>query len=77
MTVTNQNCVHEEIESRLNSGMLSAMQFSLLRSWMLSKIVKINIWKNIILSAALYGCETWSFTLREEHRQGIVWNIWI
>jgi hypothetical protein len=24
----------------------------------------------------LYGCETWSLTLREEHRQGVEENIW-
>jgi hypothetical protein len=26
------------------------------------------MYKNIILPVALYGCETWSLTLREEHR---------
>jgi hypothetical protein len=30
--------------------------------------VKVNIYKTIILSVVLYGCETWSLTLREEHR---------
>jgi hypothetical protein len=29
---------------------------------------KIRIHKAIILSVVLYGCETWSLTLREEHR---------
>jgi hypothetical protein len=32
------------------------------------KNVKIRIHKNIILIVVLYGCETWSLTLREEHR---------
>jgi hypothetical protein len=31
-------------------------------------IIKIRIYKSIILSVVLYGCETWSLTLREEHR---------
>jgi hypothetical protein len=29
--------------------------------------VKIEIYKTIILLVVLYGCETWSLTLREEH----------
>jgi hypothetical protein len=29
------------------------------------KNVKIRIYKTIILSMVLYGCETWSLTLRE------------
>jgi hypothetical protein len=34
----------------------------------LSRNVKVKIYKAIILSFVLYGCETWSLTLREEHR---------
>jgi hypothetical protein len=33
----------------------------------LSENVKTKIYKTIILSVVLYGCETWSLTLREEH----------
>jgi hypothetical protein len=40
----------------------------LLSSRLLSKTVKIRIYKTIILPVVLYGCETWSVTLREEHR---------
>jgi hypothetical protein len=35
---------------------------------LLSKNTKIKIYKTIILPVVLYGCETWSLTLREEHR---------
>jgi hypothetical protein len=35
---------------------------------LLSKNVKIKIYKTIILPVFLYGCETWSLTLREERR---------
>ena len=35
---------------------------------MLSKKLKVNTYKTIILPVVLYGCETWSLTLREEHR---------
>jgi hypothetical protein len=30
--------------------------------------MKVKTHTTIILSVALYGCETWSLTLREEHR---------
>ena len=33
-----------------------------------TKKLKINIYRTIILPAVLYGCETWSLTLREESR---------
>ena len=35
---------------------------------MLSRNLKIKIYRNIILPVVLYGCETWSLTLREERR---------
>jgi hypothetical protein len=43
---------------------------------------QVKIYKTIILSVVLYGCETWSLTLREEHKlrgfyeQGVEENIW-
>jgi hypothetical protein len=39
-----------------------------LSSRLLSKNIQIRIYKTIILPVVLYGCETWSPTLREEHR---------
>ena len=41
---------------------------NLLSSRLLSKNLKIKIYRTIILSAVLYGCETWSLTLREERK---------
>jgi hypothetical protein len=35
---------------------------------LLSKNIKIRIYKTVILPVVLYGCETWSLTVREEHR---------
>jgi len=35
---------------------------------LLSKNLKIKIYRTIILLVVLYGCETWSLTLREERR---------
>jgi hypothetical protein len=43
------------------------MGWNLLSSRLLSKNLKIKIYKMIILPVVLYGCETWSLTLREEH----------
>jgi hypothetical protein len=36
--------------------------------------VKIKIYKTIILPVVLYGCETWSLTLREEYRLRVFEN---
>ena len=41
---------------------------NILSSRLLSKILKIKIYRNIILTVFLYGCETWSLTLREERK---------
>ena len=37
-------------------------------SSLLSKKLKIKIYRTIMLSVVLFGCETWSLTLREELR---------
>ena len=68
-TLTNQNSIQEEIKSRLKSG--NACYYSvqnLLSSSLLSKKLKIKIFRTIILPVVQYGCETWSLTLREERR---------
>ena len=46
----------------------------MLLSRLLSKKLKVNTCKTITLPVALYGCETWSLTLREEHRLRIFEN---
>jgi hypothetical protein len=38
------------------------------------KKVKVTIYKTIILPVALYGCESWSLTLREEHKFRVLQN---
>jgi hypothetical protein len=74
-TLTNQNCMQEEIKSRLNSGnaYYHSVQ-SLLSSRLLSRNVRVKIYKTIILPFVLYGCETWSITLREERRLRVFEN---
>ena len=68
-TLTNQNSILEEIKGRLRSGnaCYHSMQ-NLLSSRLLSKNLKIKIYRTIILPVVLYGCETWSLTLREERK---------
>jgi hypothetical protein len=74
-TLTDQNCTHEEIRSRLNSGnaCYHAVQ-NLLSSCLLSRNLNIKIYKTIILPVVLYRCETLSLTLREEHRLRVFEN---
>ena len=72
-TLTNKNCIQEEIKSRLKLG--NACYYSvlnLLSSSLLSRKLKIYI--TIILPVVLYGCETWSLTLREERRLRVFEN---
>ena len=74
-TTINQNSVQEEIKSRLKLEI--ACYFSrqnLLSSSLLSKNLKIKIYRTIILPVVLYGCETWSLTLREEQRLRVFEN---
>jgi hypothetical protein len=67
--------MHEEIKGRLNSGnaCYHSVQ-SLLSSCLLSRNIRVKIYKTIILPVVLYGCETWSLTLREEHRLNVFEN---
>jgi len=74
--LTNQNSIGEEIKSRLRSG--SACYHSvqnLLSSRFLSKNLKIKIYRTVILTVVLYGCKTWSLTLREERKLRVLENM--
>ncbi|KAJ4442231.1 hypothetical protein ANN_12097 [Periplaneta americana] len=74
-TVTNINDTREEIIHRINRG--NACYYSvekLLSSNLLSKNLKVRIYKTVILPVVLYGCETWTLTLREEHRLRVFEN---
>jgi len=58
--LTNQNSIQEEIKSRLKLG--NACYYSvqnLLSSSLLSKTLKIKIYRTIILPVVLYGCWYW------------------
>jgi len=47
---------------------------NLLSSSLLSTNIKIKIYITIILLALLYGCKTWSLTLRKERRLRVFEN---
>ena len=73
----NQHSIQEEIKSKLKPG--NACYYSvqnLLSSSWLSKNLKIKNYRTIILPVVLYGCETWSLTLREERRMRVFEN-WV
>jgi hypothetical protein len=70
-TLTKQNAIPELIKSRLKSG--NACYHSvqnLLSSRLLSKKLKINIFP-----VFLYGCETWTLTLRVERKLRVFENM--
>ena len=46
----------------------------ILSSRLLSKKLKVNTYKTIILPVVLYGCQTWSLTLREKHKLRVFEN---
>ena len=67
--LTNQNSIPEEIKSRLKSGNACYHSVQNLLSYrLLSKNLKIKIYRTIILPVVLYGRENWSLTLREERK---------
>ena len=48
---------------------------NLLSSRLLSKNLKIKIYRTIILPVVLYGCKTWPLTLREEKKLSVFENM--
>jgi len=65
----------KDIKSRQKSeNACSYSVQSLLTSSFLSKNIKIKIYRTIILHVVLYECETWSLTLRKEHRLRVFEN---
>ena len=73
--LTNQNSIQEEIKCRFKAGNSCYYSIQTLLSFrLLSKNLKMKIYKTIIWPVVLYGCETWSFTLREECRLNLFEN---
>jgi hypothetical protein len=67
--LTNQNSAREEIKRSWKSVSVYYYKVqNLSSSSLLCTYFNINIYRNIIVSVVLYGCETWSFTKREVRR---------
>jgi hypothetical protein len=47
--------------------MAAAVWSRIFSFYLLYKNINIKIHRSIILPVSVYGCKTWSFTLREEH----------
>jgi hypothetical protein len=63
------------MKSPLQPHVISLFVFNLYIGYvpsLLSKNVKVRIYKTIILPVVLYGCETWSLTVREEHKLRVI-----
>jgi hypothetical protein len=74
-TLTDQNSIQEEIKSRLKLGNTCYYSVqNILSSRLLSRNLKIKIYRTITLPIVFYGCETWSLTLREERRLRVFEN---
>jgi hypothetical protein len=76
-TATNQNLIQEELKRRMNSG--NACYHSvqnLLSCRLLSKNIKIRMFKTIILPVILYGYKIWFLVLKEEHRLRVLRRIY-
>jgi hypothetical protein len=74
-TLKGKNCMDKGTKSGLilMNACYRSVQ-SLLSSHLLSSNVEVKMYKTIILPVVLYGCETWSLTLREEHRLRVFEN---
>ena len=71
----NQISILEETKRRLRSGNACYhLVQNLLSSTLLSKTIKIKIYRTIIVPVILYGCETWLLKLREERRLTVFEN---
>jgi len=74
-TLTYKNSIQEEIKSILKSGNACCnLVQNILPSSLLSKNLKIKLYRTIIMPVVLYGCETLSVTLREERRLRVFEN---
>jgi hypothetical protein len=74
-TLTDQNYVREEFKSTVKSASACyRLVQNLVCSTLPSKNLKFKIRITVILSVVVYGFETWSPILREEHRLRVFEN---
>ena len=69
VTVTNTNDIREKVKHRINMGNVCYYSLNKISSSrLLSKKLKVNTHKTIVLPVVLTGCGTWSLTLREKQK---------
>ena len=69
--LTNKNSIQEEIKCRLTAR--NSCYYSV-QTLLSSRNLEIEIYKTTTMPVVLYGCETWSLTLREESRLRVFEN---
>jgi len=67
-TLTNQILSRKKLRAEWRQGMLIIRRRIFCHTVCYPKIWRFKIYKIIILRVVLYGCETWSLTLREKRR---------
>lgn len=68
-TITDTNRREDEIDIRIvNALRCTAALHKVLVSKLLSRSTKIRIYKTVIRPILMYGCETWTLTLKEENK---------
>ena len=72
-STVSQRCI--TLPLRLSKDYNLRLVQNLLSSSLLSKNIKIKMHRTIMLLVVLYGCETWSLTLREERRLRVLENM--
>ncbi|KAI5639582.1 reverse transcriptase (RNA-dependent DNA polymerase) domain-containing protein [Phthorimaea operculella] len=66
-TVTDTNQREDEINIRIQNALrCSAALHKVLTSKLISRRTKVRIYKTVIRPILMYGCETWTLTLKEE-----------
>jgi hypothetical protein len=74
-TLRNRSSIQEEIKRKLKSGTACYHSVQVfLSSSLLSRNKEIKTYRSIIFPVVLYGCETWSLTLRVEPRLSVFEN---
>jgi hypothetical protein len=69
--VINQSLIVEEIKRTNSDNSCYHSVQNLPSPCLLSKNIRIRIYKTVIVPLVLYVCETWSLTLRGEHSQRV------
>ncbi|KAJ4442477.1 hypothetical protein ANN_04063 [Periplaneta americana] len=70
----NSQTIKENTEILLEASKAIGLEVNPEKTNLLSKNLKVRIYKTVILPVVLYGCETWTLTLREEQRLRVFKN---